>query len=369
MIFEIVSNKSINILNNQDIYKIKYYKNVYNEKHILKSKYCNSSLIKELFEEKHKIDYFYDNKYNKEYIKARNTIYPTDKKGSTLFSNRAGDKILEVLKLIKIDKELQKKHTNPFYFSSVADGPGSWVEVILKLVKPPIKGFGMTLLIPGKSSLNWYPWIKNNKKFIIDNGKTGTGDIYIADNLIQFHNTIKKHTNNKMVYLAISDGGIEVGNAINGVHYDNIQELLNNRLKLSEFFIALYNLQDGGMMISKIYDTLGNVMTSILYIATLVFEKVYIVKPLTSRLVNSEKYLCCSGYKRNDNIIKIIFDIIKNSNENRIPKTIINPEIIENDKIFMNSLKTFNEAYIIKQIEALKKVNEETFKLIKELEN
>ena len=364
MIFEITSNNSINILNNQSTYQIKYYKNIYDEKHLLKSKYCDTNIIKKLFEEKHKIDYFYDNNFNKEYIKARNSIFPTDKKGSTNFSNRAGDKILEVLKLIKIDKELKKKHSEPFYFSSVADGPGSWVEVILKLVRSPLKGFGMTLLIPGKSSLNWYPWIKNNKNFIVDNGKTGTGDIYITDNLLQFNNTIKKYTNNKMIYLAISDGGIEVNKPINGIHYDNIQELLNNRLKLSEFFIALHNLQNGGMMISKIYDTLGNIMVSILYIATLVFDKVFIVKPITSRLVNSEKYLCCSGYKQNNNIIKILFDVIKESNENKIPKTIINPKIIEDDNIFMNSLKTFNESYIIKQIDALEKVNKETLRII-----
>lgn len=364
MIFEIKSNNNINILNNKNTYLIKYYKNVYNENHLLKSKYCETSLIKHLFEEKHKIDYFYDNKYNKEYILARNTIFPTDKKGSTNFSNRAGDKILEVLKLIKIDKELKKKHKIPFYFSSVADGPGSWVEVILKLVKYPVKGFGMTLLINGKSSLNWYPWIKNNKNFVIDNGKTGTGDIYISDNLLEFHKTIIKHTNNKLVFLSISDGGIEVNAPINGIHYDNIQELLNNRLKLSEFFIALHNLQEGGMMISKIYDTLGNLMVSILYIASLVFDKVYIVKPVTSRLVNSEKYLCCSGYKRNESVIKIIFDIIKESNENKIPKSIINNQIIENDKTFMNYIKSFNETYIIKQIDALKKVNDETIKII-----
>lgn len=364
MIFEILNKSSKDILNEDSTYQIKFYKNIYDENHILKSKYCNNFLIKELFEEKHKIDYFYDNNYDKEYITARNTIFPTDKKGSSKFSNRAGDKILEVLQLINIDKDLQKKHYEPFYFSSVADGPGSWVEVILKLVKYPVKGFGMTLLIPGKSSLNWYPWILKNRNFIIENGKTGTGDIYVSDNLIKFNNTIKSHTNNKMINLALSDGGIEVGGVINGIHYDNIQELLNNRLKLSEFYIALQNLQEDGMMLSKIYDTLGNVMVSILYIASLVFDKVLIVKPKTSRLVNSEKYLYCSGYKRNDKILKIIFDIIRLSNEKNIPETIINPELIEKDEIFMNSLKNFNETYITKQLDALKKVNEETMKLI-----
>ena len=109
------------------------------------------------------------------YINARNSIFKKDKKGSNNFHNRAGDKILETLTLLNLDKELIKEHKDYFYFSSVADGPGAWVEVILKLVKEPVLGFGMTLLtknIKGKSTLNWYPWIKNdNDEGIIDDVK------------------------------------------------------------------------------------------------------------------------------------------------------------------------------------------------------
>lgn len=368
MIFEIKSKGNEKILNKIKYNNIKYYNNVYDDNLLLNSEYCNKKLIKKLFEEKHRLDYVFDNNYLNYYTKARDSIFKKDKIGSKQFHNRAGDKILETLKLLDLDKELIKKHKDYFYFSSVADGPGSWVEVILKLVKNPILGFGMTLLtkdIKGKSTLNWYPWLKNDERFFIDYGKTGTGNIYLLDNIIQFHNNIKEKTNNIMLNLSISDGGIEVTKPINGIHYDTIQELLNNRLKLSEFFIGLLNLKENGILISKIYDCFSDLMASILYIASIMFEKVYIIKPTTSRIVNSEKYLVCLNYKKNnDNILKVIAEIIKNSNKNNIPQFIINPSIIKKDKTFMKSITDFNNNYMIKQIDALNKVNNKTYDLI-----
>lgn len=368
MIFEINSKGDEKILNKVKYEDVKYYYNIYNEDLLLNSEYCERKLIEKLFKEKHKLDYVFDNNYLNLYIKARDSIFKKDKQGSKQFHNRAGDKILETLKILKLDKELIKTHKDYFYFSSVADGPGSWVEVILKLVKKPVLGFGMTLLtkdIKGKSTLNWYPWLKKDERFVIDYGKTGTGNIYLMSNILQFHNNIKEKTKNTMLNLSISDGGIEITKPINGKHYDTIQELLNNRLKLSEFFIGLLNLKEDGILISKIYDCFGDLMASILYIASIVFKKVYIVKPTTSRIVNSEKYLVCLGYKQNINIIKVMAEIITNSNKNNIPQFIINPDIIKKDKIFMKSINDFNNNYMIKQIEALNKVNIKTYELIK----
>jgi len=367
MIYEIKSKGNEKILNKVKYEDIKFYNNVYDEDLLLNSDYCDKKLIKKLFEEKHKLDFVFDNNYLDLYTKARDSIFKKDKQGSKTFHNRAGDKILETLKLLDLDKELIKNHKDFFYFSSVADGPGSWVEVILKLVKNPVLGFGMTLLtkdIKGKSTLNWYPWIKKDDRFFIDYGKTGTGNIYLMSNILCFHNNIKEKTNNIMLDLSISDGGIEITKPINGIHYDNIQELLNNRLKLSEFFIGLLNLKENGMLISKIYDCFGDLMASILYIASIVFDKVYIVKPTTSRIVNSEKYLVCLGYHQNINIIKVIAETISNSNKNNIPQFIINPSILKKDKIFIKSITNFNNNYMIKQIDALNKVNVKTYELI-----
>lgn len=372
MIYEIKSKGDEKILNKVKYEEVKYYNNIYDEKILLNSEYCEKKLIEELFKEKHKLDYVFDNNYLNLYIKARDSIFKKDKQGSKKFHNRAGDKILETLKMIDLDKELIKEHKEYFYFSSVADGPGSWVEVILKLVKNPVLGFGMTLLtkdIKGKSTLNWYPWLKNDERFFIDYGETGTGNIYLMKNILHFHKNIKEKTNNIMLDLSISDGGIEITKPINGIHYDTIQELLNNRLKLSEFFVGLLNLKENGYLISKIYDCFGDLMASILYIASIVFNKVYIVKPTTSRIVNSEKYLVCLDYHQNINIIKVIAEIISNSNKNNVPQFIINPSILHKDKIFIKSISNFNNNYMIKQIDALKKVNKKTYDLINNKNN
>ena len=47
-----------------------------------------------------------------------------------------------------------------------------------------------------------------------------------------------------------------------------------------------------------------------MYIISLFFEKIYIIKPLTSRPANSEKYILCYRYK-NFSESKIYFNILK----------------------------------------------------------
>ena len=41
------------------------------------------------------------------------------------------------------------------------------------------------------------------------------------------------------------------------------------------------------------------------------YEEVYIIKPLLSRESNSEKYIVCKGFKKNERNIEILLNILK----------------------------------------------------------
>ena len=77
-------------------------------------------------------------------------------------------------------------------------------------------------------------------------------------------------------------------------------------------------------------------MIDILTILSKVFNKVKVMKPVTSREMNNENYVVCIGYKRNNNIINEISKMINHLWENK------NELII--DSIFENNEK-YNKFY------------------------
>ena len=54
----------------------------------------------------------------------------------------------------------------------------------------------------------------------------------------------------------------------------------------------------------KIFDIFTLPTIQIIFILSSVYDNVYICKPNTSRIANSEKYLVCKNYKHNRNLIK-----------------------------------------------------------------
>jgi 23S rRNA U2552 (ribose-2'-O)-methylase RlmE/FtsJ len=50
--------------------------------------------------------------------------------------------------------------------------------------------------------------------------------------------------------------------------------------------------------VCKAFDCFSSISTSFIYLLTLLFEDVYIIKPLRSRIVNSERYFVGKFMKR-----------------------------------------------------------------------
>lgn len=98
---------------------------------------------------------------------------------------------------------------------------------------------------------------------------------------------------------------------------------------LAELLTALKALAPGGHFVCKIYDTFSHITQSMIYICVQVchlgyasllrhfshmlqaFKDVTIVKPIRSRIVNSERYLVCKFFKKDDDKVDLFIEILK----------------------------------------------------------
>jgi hypothetical protein len=69
---------------------------------------------------------------------------------------------------------------------------------------------------------------------------------------------------------------------------------------VSEVLYALSLQKPGGTFVLKIFDTFTRVTVDIIHLLAVFYSDVIIIKPNTSRVANSEKYIVCKGFKHSD---------------------------------------------------------------------
>lgn len=240
----------------------------------------------------------------------------------------------------------------------LAEGPGGFIQA-LDYIRNNINNnnndnyYGITLMSNDINIPNWKKPLYDNKKIKIIFGKTNNGDLLNIENLIYFQNNYK----NKFNYIT-ADGGIDFSIDFNS------QELLSNKLIISEIFYTIITQKVGGTFILKIFDIFKYKTAEYIYLLSNLYQSVHIYKPNTSRIANSEKYIICKGYK--GDIFNLSSKIIKNFKE-----------IIDNDsniysifdfkinKYFYNKIDEINLIYGQQQMENINN----TLNLIRELKN
>jgi 23S rRNA U2552 (ribose-2'-O)-methylase RlmE/FtsJ len=73
--------------------------------------------------------------------------------------------------------------------------------------------------------------------------------------------------------------------------------MFNAKLFLSEIVTALHVQALDGTFILKIYDISFEITRQLIMLLSSAYKSVKIVKPITSRPGNSEKYLLCEGFR------------------------------------------------------------------------
>ena len=89
---------------------------------------------------------------------------------------------------------------------------------------------------------------------------------------------------------------------------ENIQELCSARIVLSELLIAFKTLKEGGRFVFKMFDTFSDLSVSLLYVVSLVFEKVCFVFIIDCII-------------RIENMTGLLNHIVKASSNNSVDKT------------------------------------------------
>ncbi len=131
------------------------------------------------------------------------------------------------------------------------------------------------------------------KRWLMD--KDCNGDMSECKTVMAIGDTAYNYNlgNGKGVYLYTSDLGFGVSE-----DYNN-QENLHLKANIGQILCGVVCLKEGGCMITKQYTYFNPTNVSIIGGLTMIFQEVYISKPMSSKKDNSEVYIVCRGLKRN----------------------------------------------------------------------
>lgn len=203
--------------------------------------------------------------------------------------------------------------------------------------------YGMTLINDDPICPGWKKtraFLENHPNVVIETGADKTGNLISLDN---FMHCAAKYQNKMNIITA--DGGFDFS-----VDFNN-QENMATQLILCEVFYALAMQKQGGTFILKIFDVFHKPTVDILYLLCYYYNSVSIMKPHTSRIANSEKYVVCQGFKIADSS-KIVeqfselFDSLSSS-----PERILSILPQDHDLYFLNKIEEMNAMVSFQQIE------------------
>ncbi len=229
------------------------------------------------------------------FVDARNRMNPFENIGRSIFMNRAAIKIANIDAVHHVTNKIftykDRKSNDAFTFCDVAAGPGGFTQY-LQYRFPLSKGYGMTLKTEG---LDWNRRLLDMSRFEPFYGSDGTGDLY--RNAIQFIDfVLKKHYQG--VDLVMGDGGFELDTDQYDKDVYKKQEFLSSRLLLSQCLIGVGCTKHHGNFVVKLFDTVTNFSSQLIYLLSLCFNRITIFKPVSSRPANAEKYLICMDRNR-----------------------------------------------------------------------
>mmetsp|Transcript_29225 Transcript_29225/g.93890 ORF Transcript_29225/g.93890 Transcript_29225/m.93890 type:complete len:449 (-) Transcript_29225:63-1409(-) len=100
-----------------------------------------------------------------------------------------------------------------------------------------------------------------------------------------------RSTDGQGLHMMMADGGFDVsGN-------ENIQELMNKQLLLTQFAAAAGSLREGGHFVCKAFDVFTPFSAGLLHLMAAHFSSIALYKPAQSRPANSERYVLCRGLR------------------------------------------------------------------------
>jgi 23S rRNA U2552 (ribose-2'-O)-methylase RlmE/FtsJ len=270
--------------------------------------YINKSLYKYLILVKDKInDYPSEWNYNKKYTNIYEFIHTSLSINNNCVSqlkpiSRAFYKLIEIINTSELLNKYKYKNIKTFH---LAEGPGGFIEAMSYLRNNENDIYYGTTLIDFDNK-NIPSWKKSNivsdSNIIIENGCDDTGNLYNENNFLYFNEKYFDQFD-----FVTADGGIDFS-----ADFDK-QEIMATKLIFCEIFYALCLLKKGGMFVLKMFDIFHKSSIECIYLLSIMFEEVNIMKPKTSRSANSEKYIICKNFDTTyrDSLIDKFYKILK----------------------------------------------------------
>jgi FtsJ-like methyltransferase len=205
--------------------------------------------------------------------------------------SRSYFKMLELWLGLDMERELETliARTGGLISTHAAEGPGGFIEAIHDALPGKVKYTqAITLRSTTKNIPGWRKtaaFLSKHPEINITYGQDDTGDLLKIENLDNF---IQRLGTKAHIYTA--DGGFDFSSDFNA------QEETILPLLTAEFYLGLKSIQQGGLILVKIFDTTLRPTLELLWIVTRAFREWTIVKPRTSRGGNAERYLVCKGF-------------------------------------------------------------------------
>ena len=243
-------------------------------------------------------------------------------------------------------------------FADICAGPGGFSQYVLWKKSWHSKGYGFTL--KGEQDFRLDKFGENRRELFEPlYGLHNDGDIYKSANIVHFRDHVLRHTHGKGVAFCMADGGFEVAGK------ENLQEVLSARLYLCQFLMALTVLRVEGHFVCKLFDTFTPFSVGLIYLMHRAFKEVAIVKPVTSRPANSERYLICKwrrpDYRDFQKIQEYMWHMCRLFEDLPGTQTIsscVPHQVLENNQEFLQYIFQMNEQIGQLQVTALEKLQE-----------
>jgi len=292
--------------------------------------------------DKHERDWDIYKKYTNpyEYI---NSIVPFKKKSIAKYKplSRSYYKMIEIINTFNI--QFSNEPINSFH---LAEGPGGFIEALCYKRNCKNDTYTGMSLIDTENDPNVPAWKKTteflnkNPNVIIETGIDNTGNILSLDNFVHCKNKYGSSMD-----IITGDGGFDFS-----LDFNN-QEISISRLLFAQICFAVSMQKRNGIFILKIFDCFMEHSVDLLYILSSFYDKVYIIKPQTSRYANSEKYVVCKDFlfDTNEHFFPFLYNAFeKMTKDNRPIYRYLNIPI---NYYFINKLEEYNAILGQQQIE------------------
>jgi len=280
---------------------------------------------------------------------------------------RAFFKVWEIFfmfKIIPTDKD-------NFISAHLAEGPGSFIQATMlyrdKFCKKGLstndKFYAVTLHPEGddnsylaleKNFTKFYEKEKPRRFFQHDTftkkdsanaTNKDNGDLTDLKSIRLFSEHFKKNKAD----LVTADGGFDWKN-------ENLQEQEAFSLILGQIITALNIQEKGGKFILKIYESFTDITIKLICVLKSFYKEVYVVKPLTSRKSNSEKYLVCINYNNSSsNKISVLEELLIQINKSSQNINNIFPKYILEEE-FKHSMISLNTHISNRQFQSINEI-------------